>query len=45
VEHEKGWSEAALAAWRGAGLNVKSGSSATLSAVALEDGEWRAGMR
>jgi gamma-glutamyltranspeptidase/glutathione hydrolase len=45
VEHEKGWPEAALAAWRGAGLSVKPGSSATLSAVALESGEWRAGMR
>ena len=45
VEHENGWPEAATAAWRAAGLAVKAGSSATLSAVATEDGEWRAGMR
>ncbi|MFM7750077.1 MAG: gamma-glutamyltransferase family protein [Opitutaceae bacterium] len=45
VEHEKGWPDAATAAWRAAGLAVKPGSSATLSAVASEGGEWRAGMR
>ena len=45
VEHEKTWPEAATAAWRAAGLSVKPGSSATLSAVAAEGGEWRAGMR
>ncbi|MCE2862939.1 MAG: gamma-glutamyltransferase [Opitutaceae bacterium] len=45
VEHEKGWPAAATSAWRTAGLAVKTGSSATLSAVAMEDGAWRAGMR
>ena len=45
VEHEKTWPEAATAAWRAAGLSVKPGGSATLSAVAAEGGEWRAGMR
>jgi hypothetical protein len=45
VEHEKGWPDAATSAWRAAGLAVKPGSSATLSAVATEDGTWRAGMR
>lgn len=45
VEHEPGWPDAAPAAWRAAGLAVKVGNSATLSAVAAENGEWRAGMR
>lgn len=45
VEHQKEWPKASLDALSKAGYAVKPGGSATLSGVAMEKGQWLAGMR
>lgn len=44
VEHQDGWHQGSIDALNHAGYTVKTGSSATLSGVALENGQWLAGM-
>ncbi|MBE2284790.1 MAG: hypothetical protein IAE77_15125 [Prosthecobacter sp.] len=41
IEHQKDWPNASL---NQAGYTVKAGASATLSGVALENGQWLPGM-
>ncbi|MBL9176768.1 MAG: gamma-glutamyltransferase family protein [Verrucomicrobiaceae bacterium] len=45
VEHQKEWPKASIDALSKAGYAVKPGGSATLSGVAMEKGQWLAGMR
>jgi gamma-glutamyltranspeptidase / glutathione hydrolase len=45
VEHQQDWSKASIHALKNAGYTVKPGSSATLSGVALENGQQLAGMK
>lgn len=44
VEHQKAWPKPSIDALNKAGYAVKTGGSATLSGVALENGKWLAGM-
>lgn len=44
VEHQKAWPKPSIDALNKAGYSVKTGGSATLSGVALENGKWLAGM-
>lgn len=44
VEHQKAWPKPSIDALNKAGYTVKTGGSATLSGVALENGKWLAGM-
>jgi gamma-glutamyltranspeptidase/glutathione hydrolase len=44
VEHQSKWPKPSIDALKKAGYIVKEGGSATLSGVALEDGQWLAGM-
>jgi gamma-glutamyltranspeptidase/glutathione hydrolase len=44
VEHQPKWPKPSLDALNSAGYTVKQGGSATLSGVALENGQWLAGM-
>ncbi|MBL9117025.1 MAG: gamma-glutamyltransferase [Verrucomicrobiaceae bacterium] len=44
VEHQKSWPKPSIEALQKAGYTLKTGGSATLSGVAIENGKWVAGM-